>query len=363
LKDRATSTSDRHDFPEVEDTVLDSEFWKSVKYVLQITKPIYYIIRFADTYKPMIGEVYDQMDNILGQIKDIVELKDSILYDHIHRHVVKRWEHLNVPLHALAYILTPKYYSPSWLAKPAPGGADRRKPHTDPEVQVGYMAAIDKLVPDEEECAMLHSELSKYLSEIGSFGTLHAIKDRDRAPPLEWWNMYGSTCPRLYKLAIRVLSQVVNSSSAERCWSTYSFIHSVKRNRLNENQAEILVYVHYNLRLLSHYCDRAKTDRSYVTWDHNPEEHNLEDGALALERLEQELLSDDDDNVAATTMPPPTSSLFPSVPRGRAGVERGSASRAIGGSSSRAPRDDNPIGHRPREKKLEITRGKRKHGY
>ena len=100
----------------------------------------------------------------------------------IFTHMVKRWEHLNVPLHALAYVLTPKYYSRSRLAKPAPGGRFRRKPHTDPEVQVGYMAAIDKLVPNEEECALLRSELSKYLSDIGLFGTLHARKDPDMEP-------------------------------------------------------------------------------------------------------------------------------------------------------------------------------------
>ena len=71
---------------------------------------------------------------MLGQIKDIVESKDPILYDHIHTHVVKSWEHLNVPLHALAYVLTPKYYSRFWLAKLALGGGVRRKPHTDPKV-------------------------------------------------------------------------------------------------------------------------------------------------------------------------------------------------------------------------------------
>ena len=124
------------------------------------------------------------------------------------------------------------------------------------------MAAIDKLVHDEEQYALLCSELSKYLNDIGPFGTLHARKDRDRAPLIEWWNMYGSSSPRLHKLATKVLSQVVNSSSAERCWSTYSFFHSVKRNRLNENPAESLVYVHYNLRLLTHYCEQDKTDIS-----------------------------------------------------------------------------------------------------
>ena len=84
--------------------------------------------RVADTDKPVIGEVYEQMDSMLGHIKDIVQQKDVILYDHIHKHVVKRWDDLNVPLHALAYVLTPKYYSPSWLAKPAPRGGVRKNP-------------------------------------------------------------------------------------------------------------------------------------------------------------------------------------------------------------------------------------------
>lgn len=64
------------------------------------------MIRFVDTYQLVIGEMYEQMDNMLGKIKDIVEPKDAILYDHIHKHVVKRWDNLNVPLHALAYVLT-----------------------------------------------------------------------------------------------------------------------------------------------------------------------------------------------------------------------------------------------------------------
>ena len=79
------------------------------------------MIRFADTDKLVIGEVYEHIDSMLVQIKDVVESKDPILYDHIHTHVVRRWDNLNFSLHALAYVLTPKYYSPSWLAKPVPG--------------------------------------------------------------------------------------------------------------------------------------------------------------------------------------------------------------------------------------------------
>jgi hypothetical protein len=106
--------------------------------------------------------------------------------------------------------------------------------------------------------------------------------------------MHGSVAPQLQHLATWVLSQVVNTSSAERCWSTYSFIHSVKRNKLNVNQSESLVYVHYNLRLLSHYCEESKMDKTYKTWDNNPKEDNLEDGVLVLEQLENAFIDDDD---------------------------------------------------------------------
>ena len=77
------------------------------------------------------------------------------MYKYIHTEVVKRWDIINIPLHALAYVLTPKYYSPSWLSTTAPGGESRRKPHLNPEVLIKYMDGLDKLVPDEEEAHLV----------------------------------------------------------------------------------------------------------------------------------------------------------------------------------------------------------------
>jgi hypothetical protein len=226
------------------------------------------------------------------------------------------------------------------------------------------MQALDKLVPDEEECAQVRSELSEYISEHGAFGSLYATKDRDRLDPIRWWNMHGSGATYLHKLAVRVLSQVVNSSSAERCWSTYNFIHSVKRNSLNVDRAESLVYVHYNLRLLSHYCEAAKNDRTFLTWDNNPEEANVEDGAIALERLEAELLGDHDDPIQTThtEMPPPSRSSFPDAGVLPLASQRPISARGGHSSSTHVPRSlpPAPIPPRTREKKLEVTRGKRK---
>ena len=76
---------------------------------------------------------------------------------------------------------------------------------------------------------------------------------------------------------------------------------------MNIERVESLVYVHNNLRLLSHFCEAAKNDETFFTWDNNPEEANVEDGVIALERLEDELLGD---LIHTSEMPPPTTRRF-----------------------------------------------------
>ena len=49
-------------------------------------------------------------------------------------------------------------------------------------------------------------------------------------------------------------------------WSTFRFIHSVKRNRLGSQKVEDLVYVHSNLRLVSHKGEEY-TSGSHKEWD------------------------------------------------------------------------------------------------
>ena len=60
--------------------------------------------------------------------------------------------------------------------------------------------------------------------------------------PIDWWSTYGAETPELAEVAKKVLSQPISSSSAERNWSTYSYIQSVKRNRLNSKRADKLVF-------------------------------------------------------------------------------------------------------------------------
>jgi hypothetical protein len=56
---------------------------------------------------------------------------------------------------------------------------------------------------------------------------------------------------------------VVSSSSCERNWSSYSFVHSKARNRLLPSRAEDSVYVYTNSRVLNQnvpFIDKAATE-------------------------------------------------------------------------------------------------------
>ena len=83
--------------------------------------------------------------------------------------------------------------------------------------------------------------------------------------------MHGDDAPEIQHLAIRLLSQIASSSAIERNWSTYSFIHSIKRNRLSSKRAEKLVAVHSALRLA--YRKTPEYQKGLATrWDVEPED-------------------------------------------------------------------------------------------
>ncbi|XP_057469642.1 uncharacterized protein LOC130758708 [Actinidia eriantha] len=345
---RTTSTPEQHDL--IQHTVLDDDFWRKAERVLKITKPIYKMLRFSDTDQPIIGEVYEQMDTMLGTIKDVLSA-DPVVCELVPKLVMARWDKMNIPLHCLAYVLVPKYYTNSWLSNPAHGGVKRRKPHVDSEVQQGYLEAIEKMVVDHKEAAVIRLQISDFVSNKGIFSQPQAIIDRATMTALSWWHLYGGVAPELFSLALKVLSQSVNTSCAERCWSTYSYIHTVKRNKLNVDRAEKLVFVHYNHMLLSRYRDDYE---KFKNWDANPEEPNIEEDAATMEERERVSLSDSEDETV------PISGQLTVVSSGS--VPLCSTSSMLGSSSSPPPINQvSPIEQvkAQAQRRIEKARGKR----
>ncbi|RVW30873.1 hypothetical protein CK203_110515 [Vitis vinifera] len=85
-----------------------------------------------------------------------------------------------------------------------------------------------------------------------------AIDSRTLRSPTSWWMRFGGSTQELQKFVIRVLSLTCSASGCERNWSTFELIHTKKRNRLEHQRLNALVYVRYNTRLRERSLQRKQ---------------------------------------------------------------------------------------------------------
>ncbi|KAG6519794.1 hypothetical protein ZIOFF_023303 [Zingiber officinale] len=127
--------------------------------------------------------------------------------------------------------------------------------------------AISKGAHSEDSKFMsLNEEFASFSAAIDDFSDNDAMRDQGSMSPIKWWVIHGASAPTLQSLALKLLGQPSSSSCCERNWSTYSFIHSLKRNKKTPQRAEDLVYVHYNLCLLSRRSPHYSEGESKM-WD------------------------------------------------------------------------------------------------
>nr|XP_043613038.1 uncharacterized protein LOC122585009 [Erigeron canadensis] len=234
--------------------ILDDEWWDKVSYILSFTRPIYDMIRACDTDKPCLHLVYEMWDTMIDKVKLEIYKKEklqvsqrSIFYDVVHGILVARWAKNKNPLHCLAHSLNPRYYSDEWLSE----DLTRSAPHRDAEILVERMKCFRRLFPNDDEYSKVLDEYTMFSMKNGYFEDLTSISKMATMEPKSWWVNFGAQTPFLQTLAFRLLGQPSSSSCAERNWSTYAFIHSLRRNKLTTSRAQDLVYIHNNLRLLS----------------------------------------------------------------------------------------------------------------
>ncbi|KAJ9543423.1 hypothetical protein OSB04_023130 [Centaurea solstitialis] len=276
----------------VVETIRDENFWEQVEDILKVTKPLFLMVKFCDGEGPKMGEIYERMDNMLGKIKDVMEdTMYSSSFPEVEQIIVKRWDKMTIPLHCLGFALSPRFYDTHYLETVAPGGTRRKAPNLDVEVVQGVMSAFSRIVESNEEFRLLREQFAIFHQKKGLYSLPAAQMDAVTMEAIDWWATYGAETSELADVAIKVLSQPISSSSAERNWSTYSYIHSVKRNRLNSKRADKLVYIHSNIRLVSRFSEAYK-DGPHKKWDMDPESTYLEGSTF---ESEWEGLDDEDD--------------------------------------------------------------------
>ncbi|XP_024164308.1 uncharacterized protein LOC112171343 [Rosa chinensis] len=238
----------------VKEKLLDELLWDDIDYIISFTEPIYEMIRRADTDRPSLHLVYEWWDSMIEQVKKAIYRKErkqpheeSPFWDAVYKVLMARWSKSNTSLNCLAHSLNPKYYSSEWLSE----DTNRVAPHKDLEITRERKNCILRYFANEDDRRKVNIEFANFSMCMQEFGSGDSMKDRFIMEPITWWAVHGASAPSLQAIAFKVLGQPCSSSCCERNWSTYNFIHSVRRNKITPQRAEDLVFVHTNLRLLA----------------------------------------------------------------------------------------------------------------
>ncbi|KAL2992789.1 hypothetical protein AAZX31_10G067800 [Glycine max] len=198
----------------VKDTLLDDKWWDKVDYILSFTSPIYDVLRRTNTEASSLHLVYEI------------------------------------------------YYRHEWLSE----NSNRVPPHQDLELTRERLKCFKRFFLDVNVRRTVNIEFANFSDEREGFDDLDSLNDRGQMDPKAWWLVHGVNAPILQKVALKLLAQPCPSSCCERNWSTYSFIHSLKRNKMAPHRAEDLVFVHNNLRLLSRNTPQYHQEETKM-WD------------------------------------------------------------------------------------------------
>jgi hypothetical protein len=222
--------------------------FKGVEVVVSLFTPILTILRLADAEEPCMGLVYSSMKDLTERVKEL-QLHGSNAENKVRREEVgdvvhNRWMFLHKPIYTAAYALNPAF--------------------KEAKLDQGMRDELDQVLlqfcnESDEELTELKKEFEMYKLFQGP-----GCDSATSVLPHVWWFAHGPRWPLLQRVAMKILAQCPSSSPSERNWSAYDFVHSKKRNRLNSNRAEKLVYVFHNVRSLRKIAAQQEGDRKKV---------------------------------------------------------------------------------------------------
>lgn len=243
----------------VADLILSSQFWKKVEDVVKVSEPIVQFLRLTDGRAPIVGKIYYRWFKLIEKLLDM-DCMTGNQKECVVAAARARWDKGHTIIHSVGYCLDPEYRS--------------HDQYSNPEVKKNFKMYLKRCFPDTKELAEAEAEYRRYKSTTGEWTSSNAMLNAQAMAGHLWWQEYCADLPLIRKVAMRVLAQCSSSSSCERVWSTFDFIHSKKRNRLSSQRLNDLVFVHYNLRLLQRRGATSTKD-AFVPWeeeDSDPEE-------------------------------------------------------------------------------------------
>ncbi|CAI0430239.1 unnamed protein product [Linum tenue] len=152
----------------------------------------------------------------------------------------------------------PFHYAAYWLNPQIHHSHGMGFNYNDPKVKVALYECVSRVAKDDEEKFRIMEQLHVFLHAQGMFDKYGAMTLKDRHHPADWWTSFGDEVPELQKFAIRVLSLTCSASGCERNWSAFERIHTKKKNSLQTQKMNDLVYVMCNNKLVGSNVKKAR---------------------------------------------------------------------------------------------------------
>lgn len=222
----------------------DGVFWTRIEKLINLLEPIVHLITAIESNEPQIHKVVRKLDDLEKIIA--LNLVASPLQQAEEKKITAKFKERKDfgigDIHLAAFLLDPNMQGSS----------------LDSTQLLDAMGFICECAQNMNLDVMkVRESLADYRDKEGLFSRkfiwegVGVGKDKEKTiRPLLWWRGLRGTCD-LADVAIRILSAPVTSAATERTFSTFSWMHSKKRNRLSSERAAKLTYLAYNWKLMT----------------------------------------------------------------------------------------------------------------
>ncbi|GBG72250.1 hypothetical protein CBR_g11180 [Chara braunii] len=281
----------------VRQLVLSASFWDCAHHVQEVMRPAYSLLRSMDKDGSSPTTLWAFVDNIAARVRDMGLPKADEA--EIMKRVDYRCGMMRQPVHALAYLVDPRWRDVSLLADTDSALVQSPLHHLATYADGGE--GFEEHTTMWYGLYLFHHD-DPHADPRPKWWTdpIAIAQAKHRVHPAWWWYLHGGDFPRLQEVAIKVLSMWSTASPCERNWATHDFIHTKRRNRLSSDSLRKLVFIHWNMQLLR---ARSTSRKGYVdVWEDlveeppepvvgDPSEEVYAEGMTIPEQLEAELRS------------------------------------------------------------------------
>lgn len=216
----------------------DDVFWVRIEKLIDVLRPIVKWITILEGNSLGISQVVEAFKELTSVFSECVpslpitkkEEKDMILF------LKNRKKMALKPLHFAANLLDPKFCGKYLTCEEQVEAI---------EFIHNFVKLNDIFINDKD---IIIEEITKYIAHVDIWSKSFIWEVAASVDSVTWWQgMCNKTS--LKNIANAILTLPASSAATERTFSTYSLVHTAKRNKLTVKRAGMLTYISHNLKL------------------------------------------------------------------------------------------------------------------